>query len=691
MINELSQLSAAMQKANITTESWHREYLSIPNITQKNPCIRIVVENSRVVMLESLSPERGKQIRRYGNKQGFFPAMNLTPLYRINDVPIREKIEKLLKGNGTDISLDLVKSWCVINNWSDKFKRKYKINFVDRPNQLRKILQNENGFPPLQMLLKEAERFVEPDTLHNALEEAAFQLIQDKTELRLAIQVLFYLPTKKEEDDAGSLSVVLDTFELEDQGFSTTGSRFSAGLNTVLLKSEEMSKQGQAFSSKDAFGQDFSRIDEPMPRIKLAAGFEASLRTMFKGQPCQYRYGRIENETYPLSADNRSHFSAALTWIADDKRKGQTWVSIGKNEALFIFPSAISDPLPNYAGPFNRNHSNDSEKEEFESKATDFAEYLSKTKQYDPDRFPEHIQFFVLRKLDKEHTKVVYSHNATVEDIVFRSDRWQGAASNLPPFHLGKFWTPFPLEITGILNKVWKKDGTIASNRYNAYPAYYGLKLFFGIPISDLRNDLHALVQNSTNLAVYAGYQIRTRQQMNPVTFSQLKFILSLIGMYLSWIDHRKEDYMNDYPYLLGQLLQVSDCLHELYCVVVRNNKIPSELVGGSMFVSASEFPKQSLVQLAKRMMPYINWAKTNRTAKISGNAEVGERSSPDAGYYLFIYQQIADKLQQAFTEQDRFSDAEKAQLFIGYLASFPKIKKMEATENDGSEHKTEY
>ena len=83
MINELSQLSAAMQKANIATVSWHRKYLSIPNITQKNPCVRIVIDDSRVLMLESLSPEKGKQIRKYGDNQGSFPAMNLTPLYRI--------------------------------------------------------------------------------------------------------------------------------------------------------------------------------------------------------------------------------------------------------------------------------------------------------------------------------------------------------------------------------------------------------------------------------------------------------------------------------------------------------------------------------------------------------------------------------------------------------------------------------
>ena len=695
MINELSQLSTAIQKANIQNESWHRKYLPIPNITQKSPCIRIVVENSRVAILESLAQDKGKQIRKYGDNQGSFPAMNLAPLYRINDVTVREKIEKLMKGDGTDINLEQIKSWCNVNNWSDKFMKKYKINFVDRPKQLEEQLQNEYCFPPLQQLLKETEPFISPDVLHNALEEAAFQLLRDKTKLRLATQVLFYLPSQKDMDkndanDTGTLSVVLDTFELENQGFSTAGPRFTAGLNSALLQSEASSRQCQVISEKDAFGNDYSKVEEPMPKIKLAAGFDAALRTMFKGQPCQYRYGRIENETYPLSADNRSRFSAALTWISDDQQRGKTWVSIEKNEAVYIFPSAISDSMPDMTDPFYRSQTEDSGMEQFEAKTKDFAEYISKTKRYDPDCYPEHIQFFVLRKLDKARTKVVYSHNATADDVVIRSDRWQTAARNLPYFHFGKLWTPFPLEVTGILNKVWKKDGTIASDKYNVHPAYYGIKLFFGIPISDLNNDLRTLVHNSINLAVYAGYQIRTRQKMNQTAFSQLKYMLSLTGMYLYWTDNRKDDYMNEYPYLLGQLLQVSDCLHELYCVIVRNNEIPSELAGGSLFVSASEFPRQSLAQLAKRMTPYLNWAKTHRTAKLTSDEKAGEKSGPDAGYYLYIYRQIADKLHLAFTEQDRFSDAEKAQLFIGYLASFPKSKRTEESEEDNSDITTE-
>ncbi len=136
---------------------------------------------------------------------------------------------------------------------------------------------------------------------------------------------------------------------------------------------------------------------------------------------------------------------------------------------------------------------------------------------------------------------------------------------------------------------------------------------------------------------------------------------------------------MNEYPYLLGQLLKAADGLHELYCKTERKGEIPSQLIGGSMYAIASEFPQQALSQISQRIMPYLNWANTHRSAKYLTTKENGEeRSSPSAGYYLYVFRQIADKLAAVFSEKTRFNDAEKAMLFIGYLASFTKTEQTE-------------
>jgi hypothetical protein len=68
-------------------------------------------------------------------------------------------------------------------------------------------------------------------------------------------------------------------------------------------------------------------------------------------------------------------------------------------------------------------------------------------------------------------------------------------------------------------------------------------------------------------------------------------------------------------------------------------------------------------------MAPYISWAKQYRSQK--------KDDSYRAGWLLSLYTPIMTKLHsKLFDENIRFNDLEKAQLFIGYLAEFPKNEK---------------
>ena len=93
-------------------------------------------------------------------------------------------------------------------------------------------------------------------------------------------------------------------------------------------------------------------------------------------------------------------------------------------------------------------------------------------------------------------------------------------------------------------------------------------------------------------------------------------------------------------------------------CKVVRNNQIPPQLVGSALFVAASETPGRTLSQLSVRMAPYLSWAKQYRTKN--------EDSSGLAGWYLKVFEQIGNKLATEYSVPMRWSDAQKAQLFIG-------------------------
>ena len=127
---------------------------------------------------------------------------------------------------------------------------------------------------------------------------------------------------------------------------------------------------------------------------------------------------------------------------------------------------------------------------------------------------------------------------------------------------------------------------------------------------------------------------------------------------------------MDNLPYLYGQLLKAADELHALYCHVVRKDgEIPPNLVGSSLFRNAAEAPIRTMDLLSQRIMPYYSWAKSYR---LKGIKEPGKESWR-AGWLYSICEKTMDKLQNNWKEPMQFNDEEKEQLFIGYLAAFPK------------------
>lgn len=126
MINELYQLSATLSRMDIVGDKWHREYKLIPNIKADAPCVRVVFLGDKVVRLDSVNADLGQKLRKYGNNQGTFPAMNLAPLYRIADAKRAQEISKILKADSSQIDIQQIREWCDCSNWGAKFSKKYK-------------------------------------------------------------------------------------------------------------------------------------------------------------------------------------------------------------------------------------------------------------------------------------------------------------------------------------------------------------------------------------------------------------------------------------------------------------------------------------------------------------------------------------------------------------------------------------
>ena len=679
MINELYTLSQAMQKYEISGRAQYRSYLPLPNVKKDAPCIQILLSkndesgNVEVVNLRSLPQETVKKLRKYGNNQKSYPAMNLAALYRITDKESLRLLGDLRSAKTVDFDLEQLKSWCQVDNWDLKFLRKYRNCFRKVTEELQEFLK-EYPDDPIFILFRQTEAFQAPAVLRQELEKCAFRMLEEKKDIPTAIQTLFYFGNadKDPKDDFKTLSIILDSTELVKAGYSTISAAFTNRLNEDLLKADEKNKSAGKEDTVDAFGAEFAAVEEPMPMVKLPGGFTTSLRTMFGEHGCQYRYGRIENATYPIAPATRLRLKSALEWVSAEERRNITWSKLDTGEILFAYPESKPSFSAGLAAVLQGSAG--SEQSSFEGAAKRFLKSLREGKDPGTDSRADRIQIFMLQKLGKGRTKIVYTYNTTPKELERRGEIWWTACRNLP--NLPRIFVSknnrdlFPLEATGLLNSAWKHDGTLVSKKSKPFSGYHGLELFFDDGAM-ARNDLSALLQNLEPVAVKLG---RYTYHLDTISKTQEIFQKSflLLGLLLDRLGSRKEQYMQEFPYLYGQLLKVSDEMHILYCRVEREGKIPPQLVGGSFYSAAAEMPLQTLAQLGQRMIPYIFWAKSYQYKDKSDKGKESWR----AGWYLRLYERLASRIAEQAELKTKFTEAERAQMFIGYLAQFPQSTK---------------
>ena len=677
MINELFNLSAALERVQTQTQSWHRKYKPIPNIRKNAPCVRITVSDGKVIYISLIDANLGQSLRKYGSNQGSYPCMNLAPLYRVTDESVKKELTDLGKHPEKidDACICKMKTWCTENNWGRLFNEKYKNSIENVPAELSPAAAR---YFPLKTLIKETNLFASSSVLHTELEQAAFNMLERREQVSLALTVLFYQGNmdKSHEDDYGSLSVAFDSTKLIDEGISAVSEKFIYELNEHLLKIDDEKRTECDTDSIDAFGIPFQAIEEPMPTVKLAGGFDVTLRTMFKEQRCQTRYGRIENASYPISPRMRSRLQSALEWIGDSKQKNITWVNTDKNEILFAYPSSMPEIPISYTAMFKRSGNNDTA---FSAQAKKFIQDLLKTKEPGTDNHAKRITVFVLRKIDKARTKVVYTRQTDPYELEKYSEEWTLGCANIPSFPFGTPEVPYPLNIADTLNSFMKQNGTAATDKFKPFTKYHGIEILMD-PSMSVAADLHRLSECAMSVGAFLG-NLCAKDEFGNALFENAKDMLSLMGLFLYRNNIRKERYMDNLPYLYGQLLKTADELHALYCLVVRGKEYPPQLVGSSLFQNAAEMPVRTMNILSQRIMPYYSWAKSYRLKGIKEE----KKESWRALWLYSICEKTMDKLRNSWTSKTRFNDEEKAQFFIGYMASLPKKEETETNTEEKS------
>ena len=676
MINELFDLLEALDRVQTPTQSWHRKYKPIPNIRTDAPCVGITISGGKVVHIASVDANLGRLLRKYGSNQGSYPCMNLAPLYRVTDEAVKKELTELSKHPEKidDACICKIKTWCEESNWERKFLGKYKISMENTPVELSQVVSQ---YPQLRILIDETNFFTSASVLHAELKRIAWKMIERKEQVSFALAVLFYLGNKDKsaEDDHGSLSVAFDSAKLIDEGTPAISEKFVHELNEHLLKAENDKRTECDMNMVDAFGVPFQAMEEPMPTVKLAGGFDVTLRTMFKEQQCQTRYGRIENASYPISPQMRIRLQSALEWIGSSERKNMTWINTDKDEILFAYPSSLPEVPLSYTAMFKKSGN----KTAFSTQAKEFIRAFQQTKKPGTDPQAERITIFILRKIDKARTKIVYTRQTDPYELERCSEEWTLGSANIPRFPFGTPDVPYPLNVADTLNCFLKQNGTIVEGKFKPFAQYHGIEILMD-PALSVTADMHRLSECAMSIGAFCGNRCAQNDLSHPV-LENAKNMLPLMGLILYRNHIRKDRYMDNLPYLYGQLLKAADELHVLYCHVVRNGDIPPQLIGGSLFQNAAEMPVRTMNLLSQRIMPYYSWAKSYRLK----NIQESQKESWRAGWLYNMCEKTMGKLQNCWTPQTRFSDEEKAQLFIGYLAAFPKKEENEISTEEES------
>lgn len=689
MINELYDLSRALNGLNISTQSWHKKYQKIPKIQINAPCIKIELDEGKIIRVSEIKESLGAILRKYGTKQGSYPCMNFVPLYRVTDEKIKDEIDHI---TCEKIDLPRIRTWCIENNWNKNFAGKYKRSMEEAAEELYSKIKT---YEPLKILLEESRVFRDVNYMYKELERVAFEMLEQKKDISLALKILFYKGDtgKEQKNDMGKLSVALEASKMIASGVPAISGKFVTEVNKNLLKSEFEQRD---VDSVDAFGIPFAYFNESMPSVKLAGGFDVILRTMFREHKCQERYGRMDDASYPICKEMRMNVQASLDWLGSEENEGKTWTTIDKNEILFAY--VLDKPNSDIIADVLNGEENG--EETFGDRTKRFIEHLRNGKDLKIESNAEGIRIFVLRRWDPARTKVMYTKQTDAYELEKYSEQWDSGCQNIPSTSLGEIAKPFPLHVASTLNQFWKANGESISSKTKTIPRYHGIEILMD-PKMEMVSDLHLLCEKAFTLAAYlgrwsaikcVGQEERKKMVLKESVWNASRNILALMGLVLYRNDIHKEDYMESMPYLYGQLLKAADELHVLYCKVVRNGEIPPQLVGGSVFQSAAEMPVRTLNVLSQRMLPYYTWAKSYRWKGV----ETKGIESGLAGWLYMMCEKITTSLNTVWTPKTRFTEEEKAQLFIGYMAEFPKKEKSETTkrneenkedEKDGTEN----
>ena len=674
MVNELIAASQAISRfAPNRLVSWHPLLQPMPG----NSCYRIWLSSDGMVSsVDVLEKDHVKNLRKFApNKHKSFPGFNMMVLRGYNGEVGHSEIDK---------QKDVAKE----NQKADNNVRLCLTEAIEE--LLKAITVNEESQESelISALASAAKKIRDYRSFRSQVED---ELAKDNN-----------CPNPKTK-----ISVFLDLAGYEKIfKYPVSHPKTITWLNATLAGNDEGVKQ---LGELDAYGSSMSGADENFPDMNLPVLGSIKAFSLNKNKPHQMRYGMISSIAFPVGRLSRQKVCDALSHLTQDENANITWGRlIDSKELLIVYSTKPSQSKVSFAKMLGGITGNMIDKGVSEKLFYEVASDVFKLLKGDEAvKLSDRLELFILRKMDKARTKVLYSGEISIDLLRRAKDDWLDGAANVPTldvfgwsdteFELRRV-TPqmdFPLRVYQLLTATWKRDGAFIGYT-SEFTAASGLQLMMSNHSTDeYERMMSAIIKNAEAYFLklcrdYKRYnvskkryervvQFRHETKEKPSTRLEKACYFGLIGLLLLKQGKRKEQYMLNVPYQLGRFLRVADELHRLYCQVERKRQYPPELCGSSMLSAMAESPARAMDQLLQRATPYIKWAKSPRP-KFDDKTQ--EEMNGLVIYWLRKWEQIVEALGSASEWPTRFSPTEKAELFLGFLAAFHKSEQSPKDEN---------
>ena len=734
MLNEAWQAWKALDSAKIIPIHLpHPLIWTLPTSEKNLLKVRLNKKGSVTTIEDVADDERTGMWRIVQTSEGSFPVIkvNLPFLNLPKEYEIWERISKLKK---EDEKLNLLNStYNQFGNSAQRIWKDAGWSWnvsLEKAQLIIKKLGEQEGSESIVNLSERFKLALQSESKFIS-EIAKCALTQMRTGRLNSLKTIQELLVGKGKDNIGNDKKISVLLALEqDNGESIYQNQVQQAVADVL-PTNLASKKREHHHSADysAFSGEGDLLMEPFPQIKLPVlNSKFPLLSMASDADkakCNERYGLTEYITFPVTSLQSRRMAGVLEWLLSPNKEGKTWRSVanGKFEIdpkthrkrelkdlLIIYVNEKPDLDAKTASYFGSGVDVTAAKFEADSKAV--CDALNAVIW---ERPKSRLNLCLIRKVSDGQAHIVLSESLSVKGVLYAVERWQQAVQentpvvtlylqpyktfdkkDIPAVKDARPFAPYPDQVVKLLSYQWLRDGSSPQGNdgstQQAKQAIVGpglgevLALMLRIEgkwesaalrmldllirrvepmLVGLFGAKHAYGprQNSGNHEPFFDYPRPSRETALQV--------VSVLGILLDALASRKEDYMKEASYQVGQVLSLADTLHKDYCIVVRNGQLPNSLVGTSLVRRALDSPAGALADLSERILEYIRWAKV---AQISPNWPQGDQrfiAVNEARKKLRQYQSLANALGACDLPKE-CNDVMKAHMLLGFLADQP-------------------